>query len=37
MRCSDCARYPFCCHIHKPDDEVCEYAIKRNIEREVKK
>lgn len=32
MKCKDCVRYPFCSHIHKPSDEACEYAIKRNIE-----
>ena len=37
MKCKDCARYPFCSHIHKPTDEACEYAIKRNIESEIKK
>lgn len=37
MRCSDCARYPFCSHIHKPSDEACDMAVKRNIGDEVKK
>lgn len=37
MKCKDCARYPFCSHIHKPSDEACEYAIKRKLESEVKK
>lgn len=37
MRCSDCARYPFCEHINKPDDEICEKAIKRKLESEVNK
>lgn len=29
MRCCDCSKYPFCSHIHKPSDEACEYAIKK--------
>lgn len=37
MKCKDCARYPFCSHIHKPDDEACDRAIKRDIESEIKR
>lgn len=36
MKCKDCARYPFCSHIHKPSDEACDMAIKRKLESEVK-
>lgn len=35
MKCKDCAKYPFCSHIHKPSDEACEYAIKRKLEEEI--
>ena len=37
MKCKDCARYPFCSHIHKPTDEACEYAIKRKLEDEIRR
>ena len=32
MKCKDCARYPFCSHIHKPTDEACENKIKRQLD-----
>ena len=37
MKCKDCAKYPFCSHIHKPDDKACAMAIKRKLENEIKK
>lgn len=37
MRCSDCARYPFCSHIHKPSDNACDFAKKRKLESEIKR
>ena len=37
MKCKDCAKYPFCSHIHKPDDEACEMKVKRKLENEVKR
>ena len=37
MKCKNCAKYPFCENINKPDDEVCEYTIKRKLENEVKR